>query len=160
MYIVIHVKYPLFFSEFDRAWSCSDVNPHKNSNYANTKLTMAQKKCVIAGRNAICLGHARQRGYGTRHGKSSVKWVFGTIKHAKQPKKSIGLHTELTLLQKEPVQLDDDLRCHDLSLRLQLYEQIDRFFEKKKTRKVQISRKSVQWEPSCSEQTDRATWRR
>jgi L-cysteine desulfidase len=31
---------------------------------------------------------------------------------------------ELTLRQKEPVQLDHDLRCHDLIRRLQLYRQI------------------------------------
>jgi len=60
---------------------------------------------------------------------NSARQVVGKVglwheKHAKRPKKSMGLHMELALRQKEPVQLDDDLRCNDLSRRLQLYRHI------------------------------------
>ena len=57
---------------------------------------------------------------------NSARQVVGKVglwhdKHAKRPTKSIGLHMELRLRQNEPVQIGDDLRCHDLSRRLQLY---------------------------------------
>jgi len=101
-----------------RAWSCSEVNPHKNSNYANTKLTMAQKIMCNSRteRNLFrsCMAERLQ---------NSARQIVGKVglwheKHAKRPKKS------MDFTRKEPVQLDEDLRCNDLSRRLQLYRQI------------------------------------